>query len=168
MARGKRLLRLVVTVLVMLVMFAAGWVIAKTGIGASVDPASLTDLERQFTERMRAAALVGRFTIAGRNDRPGRPDRYDIASVQKVGDDQWRFNTRMRYGTVDVTLPITVTMRWLGDTPMIVLTDLSLPTLGTFTARVFFHGDRYAGTWQHDRVGGHMFGRIEKQTSEGS
>ena len=50
----------------------------------------------------------------------------------------------------------------VGDTPMITLTDLAVPTLGTFTARVFFYGDRYAGTWQHGNVGGHMFGRIEK------
>jgi hypothetical protein len=40
--------------------------------------------------------------------------------------------------------------------------DFAIPTLGTFTARVFFYGNRYAGTWQHDKVGGHMFGRIEK------
>jgi hypothetical protein len=30
--------------------------------------------------------------------------------------------------------------------------------------RLFFHGDRYAGTWQHGAIGGHMWGRIEKQT----
>ena len=35
--------------------------------------------------------------------------------------------------------------------------------IGTFTVRVFFYGDRYAGTWQHGSVGGHMSGRIEKQ-----
>ena len=29
-------------------------------------------------------------------------------------------------------------------------------------ARVFFYGDRYAGTWQHGKVGGHMWGRIER------
>jgi hypothetical protein len=35
--------------------------------------------------------------------------------------------------------------------------------MGTFTARVFFYGDRYAGTWEHaGRGGGHMFGRIVK------
>lgn len=51
-------------------------------------------------------------------------------------------------------------MEWLGDTPMITMTEVPLPPLGTFTARVFFYGDRYAGTWQHDAVGGHMFGRI--------
>jgi hypothetical protein len=166
MARG-RILRLALTVVLMVVMFAVGWVVAKTGMGAAVNPASLTDLERQFAERLSGASLVGRFTIDGREDRQALPDRYDISSVQKVGDDQWQFNTRMRYGKVDVTLPVTVTMRWVGDTPMITITDFSIPSLGTFTSRVIFHGNRYAGTWQHDRVGGLMYGHIEK-TQTGS
>ncbi len=33
--------------------------------------------------------------------------------------------------------------------------------MGTFTSRVMVYGDRYAGTWQHDKVGGHMWGHIE-------
>jgi hypothetical protein len=82
--------------------------------------------------------------------------------VEKVGDDQWRFNARIRYGSVDTTLPIVVPLRFVGDTPMISITDLTIPTLGTFTARVFFYEDRYAGTWQHGDFGGHMFGRIQK------
>jgi hypothetical protein len=166
MALAKRFVGLVVILVLMLVMFGAGWTVAKMGIGSAVAPASLTDLERQFTAQMKDAALVGQFTIAGREDRPARPDRYDISSVQKVGDGRWQFNARMRYAGIDVTLPITVPMRWVGDTPMIALTDLTIPTLGTFTARVFFHGDRYAGTWQHGSVGGHMFGRIEKGNAQ--
>ena len=112
-----------------------------------------------------AYQAASQFTIAGREG-TGRPDRYDISSVQKVGDERWQFNARMRYAGIDVTLPITVPMRWVGDTPMITLTDLTVPTLGTFTARVFFYGDRYAGTWQHGDVGGHMFGRIEKGNAQ--
>ena len=53
-------------------------------------------------------------------------------------------------------------MLWAGDTPMVSLTDLTVPMLGSFTVRVIFYGDRYAGTWQHDAVGGHLFGVIEK------
>ena len=46
---------------------------------------------------------------------------------------------------------------------MISVTNLSIPLLGSeFTSRVLFYGDRYAGTWQHGKVGGHMRGRIEK------
>jgi hypothetical protein len=62
-----------------------------------------------------------------------------------------------------MTLPIA----WAGDTPMISMTDLAIPGLGTFTCRVFFYGDRYAGTWQHGKVGGHMWGMIERADGDG-
>ena len=168
MARIREPLTILVMAGVMLVMFALGWVVAKSGVGGGVDPASLTDLERRFTERMTKVALVGRFTTAGREDRPGNPERYEIASVTKVGDDQWRFDARVTYGSVDVTLPMTVTMIWAGDTSMISLTNFTIPTLGTFTARIFFYEDRYAGSWQHGDVGGHMFGTIETIDDEGA
>jgi hypothetical protein len=164
MTRSKRWLGLVVLVSLLLLTFATGWIVAKTGIGSAMDPALLPEVERQFAERMRDASMIGLFTITGREDRPARPDRYDISSVQKVGEDRWRFNARI--GEHDVTLPVTVTMRFVDDTPMIMLTDLTIPTLGTFTARVFFHGDRYAGTWQHGSFGGHMFGRIEHPATQ--
>ena len=165
MALVKQLAGFFVVVLLMLVMFGAGWLVATLRIGSAVDPASLSTLERRFTDQMKGAALVGRFTVAGREDRQASPDRYDISSVEKVGDDRWRFNTRIRYGSVDATLPIVLTMRWVGDTPMITMTDVAIPTMGTFSARVFFYSDRYAGTWQHGAVGGHLFGRIEKGKS---
>jgi hypothetical protein len=126
----------------------------------------MSTLERQFVERMRGATLDGRFTIAGRESDPDRKDRYEIASVEKVGADDWRFNTRIQYGTIDTTLPVVVRMVWADDTPIITMTDVTIPALGTFTARVLFHGDRYAGTWQHGAVGGHMFGRIESREQQ--
>jgi hypothetical protein len=165
MAEGRWWGRLIVGLFIVLLVFALGWSVGALGVGRGVPRASLTELERQFTDRMHGATLVGRFTIAGREDRPASPDRYEISSVEKLGGNDWRFNARLRYGNVDVTLPIVVTMLWAGDTPMITMTDVTIPTLGTFTARVFFYGDRYAGTWQHGTVGGQMFGRIEK--SEG-
>ncbi len=82
-----------------------------------------------------------------------------------MGDDQWRFNARMDCcGVNGATLPIVVPMRFVGDTPMIMMTDTNLPGIGTFTVRVFFYGDRYSGTWQHGQVGGLMSGRIEKSS----
>ena len=147
-----------------LVIFAGGWLTGRTGIGAGVNPASLNDLERQFTERMRAVALVGSFTVDGREARAASADRYDIASVTKVGDNLWRFNAGMKCCGVNGTIPITVPMQWVGDTPVIMMTETSLPGLGTFSVRLLFYGDRYSGTWQHGKVGGQMSGRIEKQT----
>ena len=72
----------------------------------------------------------------------------------------------MRHGSFDVTMPVVVPVKWVDDTPVVTLTDWTIPTLGTFTCRVLFHGDRYAGTWQHGRVGGLMYGRIEKQQTQ--
>ena len=63
----------------------------------------------------------------------------------------------------EIPKPCDFRTTWVGDTPVIMMTDTILPGLGTFTVRVFFHGDRYGGTWQHGAVGGHMSGRIEKR-----
>jgi hypothetical protein len=165
MAIARRMFTLTAIVVLMLALFGGGWLVGRLGLGSAVDPASLSELERQFSDRMRNVSLVGSFTIAGRDDRTPRSDRYDISSVQKVGDDLWRFNTRMDCCGVAGEIPVVVPMRWIGDTPMIMMTDTSLPGLGTFTVRLFFYRDRYAGTWQHGNVGGLMSGRIEKKGS---
>jgi len=163
MAVGRRLVRVAVAVVLVAAIFGGGWLTGRLGIGSAVDPASLPELERQFTERMRGVAMVGSFTVSGREDRAPREDRYDISSVEKVGENLWRFNARMDCcGVSGATIPIVVPMQWHGDTPMIMMTDTSLPGLGTFTVRVFFYGDRYAGTWQHGPVGGLMSGRLTR------
>jgi hypothetical protein len=161
MTRIKWTLSLTGLLILLLIVFAAGWLTAIVGYGPAIDPATLPDRERQFAERMKGVSLVGVFTITGREDSPPRTDRYDIESVEKIGDNRWRFNARMRHGDTDVTMPFAVPMRWVDDTPVIMMTDMGIPALGTFTVRVFFYGDRYSGTWQHGDVGGHMFGRIE-------
>ena len=159
----KRVLRIGFVAVVVALLLGIGWLTGRLGYGSVVDAASLPEAERQFAERMTNVSLIGTFTVAGRENRPAEPDRYDISSVEKVGDDRWRFNARMDCcGVNGATLPIVVPMRFVGDTPMIMMTDTALPGIGTFTVRVFFYGDRYSGTWQHGKVGGHMSGRIEK------
>ncbi len=147
-------------------LFVAAAIIVVVGLcGPTVSGAqdvSLNALEQEFTERMANSVLVGRFVVTGSEDSMPRPERYEIEGVTKVGEDQWRFDARIQYGDTNVTLPVVVTMLWAGDTPMVSVTDLTVLTLGTFTARVIFYRDRYAGTWQHGEVGGHLFGAIEK------
>jgi hypothetical protein len=164
MTTVRRLLRLVLIAVVALLLFAGGWLVGRLGIGSVVDPASLTEAERQFADRMRDVTMVGTFSVDGREGRNRIPDQYEIVGVDKVGTDLWRFNAKMSCcGLSGSVIPIAVPMRFVGDTPMIMMTDSSLPGIGTFTVRVFFYGDRYAGTWQHGRVGGQMSGRIEKR-----
>ena len=149
--------------LLALVLFGAGWLVGRLGIGAAVNPDSLNMMEREFIERMRDVSLVGSSTVFGQADLTPSPDRYDISSVEKVGTDLWRFNASMHCCGVNGAVPVVVPMRWNGDTPMIMMTDTTLPGLGTFTVRLFFYTDRYAGTWQHGERGGYISGRIESR-----
>lgn len=165
MARGS-IVKIVAGAAVLALTFGLGWVAAKAGVGQGVPDESLTDLERRFAERMQQVVLVGHFTVDGRETGGGSPERYEIAGVTKVGDDRWRFDVRMVYASVDVTLPVVVPVVWAGDTPMVSITDFDIPGLdGAFTARVFFYEDRYGGSWEHAMergvFGGLMYGHIE-------
>ena len=59
-------------------------------------------------------------------------------------------------------MPLQLEVKWADDTPVITLTDLELPNLGTYTARVLIYRGQYAGTWSNNRYGGHLFGTITK------
>ncbi len=158
----KMLLKATAAVAALAVVFGVGWLASGIGIGRVADVDSLSDRERAFTERMRNVVLVGHFTIAGREQGDRLPERYEIESVTKLDGDRWRFMARVVYMNVDVTLPVVVPVAWAGDTPMVSLTDVSLPGLGEgFSARVLFYDERYAGTWDHGEYGGLMFGAIE-------
>ncbi len=166
MAVIRTVLKLGVLLFLAAAVFVAGWLIGRTGIGSVVEPASMPEVERAFVERMRGVTMVGSYTVAGREGRTPRADRYEIASVEKIGEDLWQFNAKMDCCGLDGrSMPIAVPMRFVGDTPVIMMTDTALPGIGTFTVRVFFYGDRYAGTWQHGETGGLMYGRIEKTAS---
>ena len=168
MSNVRKMVGGIAAVVVALLLFCGGWLTGRLGIGSVVALESLSDAERAFADRMRNVALVGSFTIAGREARSPSSDRYEIASVEKVGDDLWKFNAKMDCCGMagSGAVPIVVPMRWVGDTPMIMMTDTSLPGIGTFTVRLFFYGDQYAGTWQHGTVGGLMSGRIEQMSAK--
>ena len=167
----RRTFGLIAIVVLLVLAFAGGWIVGFVRVGAAWDTAALTDVERQFSERMRDVSLIGTFTVVGRETRDAggrggpRADRYDISSVEKVGENLWRFNAGMECCGVKGQIPIVIPMRFVGDTPMIMMTDTEIPGVGTFTVRLFFYGDTYSGTWQHGKVGGHMSGRIEKKAS---
>ncbi|MAE30433.1 MAG: hypothetical protein CMO43_02360 [Verrucomicrobiales bacterium] len=117
---------------------------------------------KQFESTLTNAVLAGKFTITGKPS-PPREESYTIRSVTKMAQgDYWLFTARIKYGKRDVTLPMPIPVKWAGDTPVISLDNLTLPGLGTFSAHVVIDGDKYAGTWAHGQVGGHMFGTIGK------
>lgn len=128
----------------------------KEAAPAKIDRAKF---EALFAEKLTGATLVGSFTIsdAPANQLP-KPDRYMLRSVSKVKDDYYLFV----YNHQGIPIPLTLKVLWAGDTPVLVLDDLTIAGMGTFSARLMFHlqADMYAGTWQHGKKGGLMYGRI--------
>lgn len=123
--------------------------------------------EAAFEKLLSNVTLTGSFTVDGKMDEAPKAESYRIESVKNITGNLWTFTTHIRYGKVDTKLPITVPVEWAGDTPMVSLTNATLPGLGeAFSARVIFYDGRYAGTWQHGKVGGHMFGSIKPTKAE--
>ena len=123
-------------------------------------PAQTESPAAAFARRLTNTRLVGSFTDG---DQPGKlqEDSYTIRRVIPLEGGRWKVEARIEYGGRQLTVPIPVDLAFAGDTPMIQVTNLAIPLLGTFTARVLFHGDQYAGTWSGAEHGGHLFGRIE-------
>lgn len=128
-------------------------------------------LYKRLEETLTGAALVGHFTVTGDDTKNPTPERYELASVKYVGDGNWMFVARIKYGDHDLTLPLTLPIRWAGDTPVITVDKISFPGLGTYTARVMIYDNHYAGFWSgtagnEQRHGGHLFGVVERDAAK--
>ena len=146
---------------------------AKTDRGQTQEPSVSTQQnalslnEQRFQKMLSGVTLVGHFTITGEEDSSAlREEKYTITKITKLSDDYWLFFARVQYGGRDVTVPLKLEVKWAEDTPIITLTDLELPNLGTYTARVIIYRGQYAGTWSSSKHGGHLFGMITKTPPE--
>ncbi len=121
------------------------------------------ELEQKFKDTMANTVLAGRWCLveAGKLG-DEKEDKYTIQSANKIGEDLWVIFSKVEYGTKNVTLPIPVQVKWAGDTPVISITNLGLPGLGTYSARVVIYDQTYAGTWSGGGHAGLMHGLIKK------
>ncbi len=122
---------------------------------------SRDELEKQFAAEMSGATLVGHYSLG--KQPAGKEERYELSEVTKIEGDRWLFKSRIVYGNHDVTVPMYLEVKWAGDTPVITLTDLAIPGLGTYTARVLIYRGQYAGTWSGGDHGGALYGHVEKK-----
>ncbi len=143
----------------------------------------LPEEQLQFIRQLEGSTLVGCFTAndetansdskeGGTADSPKKSnaaydlkeERYEIRRVKKLDkEDFWIIQARIQYGERDITLPVPVRVQWAGQTPVITLDKVTIPGMGTFDARVVIHDGKYAGTWRHDQISGHLFGTVEKK-----
>jgi hypothetical protein len=125
-------------------------------------PPSEAERNRAFAESMSGVTLIGHSTRLNREGLSGE-ERYSIDSVTHVSGDIWLFRTRLMHGGREIPVPIPINVQWAGDTPVITLTDATIPGIGSWTARVVLYRDQYAGTWSGKNVGGQLFGRIVRE-----
>jgi hypothetical protein len=135
--------------------------VALAGCSRTNPASERARLEKEFEEMMSGATLSGRFSSF--KSETIREEKYTVGKVSRLAGDTWLINARIQYGGNDYTVPVPVKVFWAGDTPVISLTDVSLPGSGTYTARVLCYRGYYAGTWANNKgSGGQMFGKIEK------
>lgn len=119
--------------------------------------------ETKIAEYLTGAKFVGRYTTDSDKEASAKPETYTISKVEKLAEpDLYRLTSRIQYGSTDSEVPMDLKILWSGSTPVITLDNLWIPGMGTFSARVLIHDSRYSGTWSHDEVGGHLFGKIVK------
>ena len=146
------------------------FVLAVASLGAAEAEKSESNGEQKarfdaFAKMLEKTAFVGSFTVDRDQNQNRRAERYEIRRITKLDrGDYWTFFARIAYGDHDVTVPVPVEVKWAGTTPVITVDNLTIPGMGTFDARVVLSDKKYAGTWRHGKVGGLMFGHIEKQT----
>jgi len=129
-------------------------------------PANLdseTERNRTFADSMSGVTLVGYSTRLNREGL-SKEERYQIDNVSHLSGDTWLFRARLKYEDHEIPVPIPLTVKWAGDTPVITLTDLAIPGVGSYTARVVLYRDQYAGTWSGKNVGGQLFGKIVRES----
>lgn len=119
--------------------------------------------DEEFKKLVANIRLVGNFTLDGAEEAKLQREEYVITGAMKLGNsDLWALTSRIKYGDVDLTVPVPVQVKWAGNTPVITVDSVAIPGLGTFSARVLLDKARYAGTWSHDEKGGHLFGVIKR------
>ena len=125
-------------------------------------------LIEKFQNGLSNTKFIGQFTVTGMEGQAPKQEEYTITKVKKLEKgDWWEIVARIKYGDHDLTVPIRMEVKWADKTPVITIDRLFIPGLGTFDARVLLRKDKYAGTWAHDEVGGHLFGKIEKLDESG-
>ncbi len=129
--------------------------------------AGTSQLHEKFSRELSGSKLQGSFTVTGREQGTLTAEEYHIGEVKKDDGDFWTFQARIKYAENDYTVPLRLQVLWAGDTPVITLTDSKILGQGPFSARVIIYDNKYAGTWSHGPVGGHLFGSIIPDSAEG-
>ena len=129
---------------------------AKPTTGASAE-----QLEATFKAMLTKATLSGRWcSVKDGKLGPEKEDKYNIVSASKVNGSKWIVSARIQFNKREMVVPIPVEVKWAGDTAVLIVDKLQYPGGGTYSARVLFYENTYAGTWSGGDYGGLISGVI--------
>ena len=122
-------------------------------------------LEADFIAMLEDATLEGSWVpIQGGKPGDQKVDRYEVVRAEKIEGDQWHIVSRMKVQGQEIEFPIPVTVIWAGDTAVMILDEVATGGGKSYSARVLFHNDRYAGSWwASDQPGGLLSGAITRK-----
>jgi hypothetical protein len=140
---------------------------ATSPAGSRAARPTRAELESQFATMLTGVTLRGSWQMTRSADDDGLrrlseplPESYTIISAVKAREDWWTITARIQFADKDLTLPVTVRVVWAEDTPIITLDEITLPVLGTYSARVLIYRGFYSGTWFGGDHGGVLSGQI--------
>jgi len=146
----------------------AGHAPAQNPKPAAEKPAAVAQKTAPATPEERFKALFTKATLSGRwaplkdgvlgEEKTG--DKYQIVSATKGKDDQWIIHAKMKYREQEFVMPIPVTMKFVDETAIMVVDNLSFAYGGVYSARLLIHERTYSGWWAGGRGGGMLYGTI--------
>jgi hypothetical protein len=146
---------------------ARGGLVPPTTAPATRPSKSQAELEADLSAMLSGATLDGSFTsLPGANGAAPRlqSDKYTLGPVRKLAGNTWLIQAKIGFGGNDVMVPLPLPIEWAGDTPVIIVDNLTIPGMGTYSARVMFFDGQYSGFWKHGDRGGNLFGVIRPST----
>lgn len=120
---------------------------------------SAEELIKNLEAELTGMKLTGRFTTIGKEG-GAKEESYIIHRATKMPDGNlWMLSASMN-DKKPMSVPIDI--EWAGTTPILSMTEMTIPGVGTFSCRVVLYDGMYAGTWRHDSITGHLYGTMAK------
>lgn len=137
-----------------------------SGSAEKPNPAATAEqLEATFKAMLTKATMSGRWcsVTPERKLGPEKEDKYSIVAANKAEGSKWIISARIQVNKREMVVPIPVEVKWAGDTAVLIVDKLQYPGGGTYSARVLFYENTYAGTWSGGDHGGLLSGTITNE-----
>lgn len=151
------------TLLLLIVALSSSALHAQEEKALPLDPATA------FSAMLENATLKGSWApIDKRLLGNEKEDGYHIAKARQKEGDSWEIFYKMKIQGKEILYPIPVTIKFAGDTAVMILNNSPVGIGQTWSARILFHDDVYAGSWWNKgkTKGGIVSGTITREPAK--